>query len=261
MAVPVYHFNSALVRRPATTVSAGLRAHDRGDPSYLGICDEHDAYVMALQAAGLQVHVLPALEEFPDSVFMEDPALVFHEGAVVLRPGAATRRGEAEALVPTLESRFERVLRLPGGNVDGGDVLVLPRLVLIGLSARTDREGAGALLGCLAQLGLRGAVVQTPADVLHLKSDCALLDEETILTTARLSRSGIFAAFRELIVPQGEEAAANALRVNEQVLLGREYPRTLELLLGAGFRAVPLSTSEVAKVDAGLSCMSLRWRA
>jgi dimethylargininase len=259
--MPVYEFNSALVRRPATTVTAGLRAHDRGDPSYQGICAEHEAYVQALQAAGLQVHVLPALEAFPDSLFVEDPALVFHEGAIVLRPGAATRSGEAQALAPTLESHFEQVLRLPAGHVDGGDVLVLPDVVLVGLSARTTREGAEALLECLAVLGKRGAIAQTPADVLHLKSDCALLDGETILTTARLSRSGIFKAFRELLVPAGEEAGANALRINGQVLVGSSYPRTLELLVGAGYRAVPLATSEVARIDAGLSCMSLRWRA
>jgi len=259
--MPVYEFNAALVRRPATTVTAGLRAHDRGDPSYQGICDEHEAYVQALRAAGLQVHVLPALEAFPDSLFVEDPALVFHEGAIVLRPGAATRSGEAAVLAPTLASHFERVLQLPVGHVDGGDVLVLPDEVLIGLSARTTREGAEALLECLAALGKRGAIAQTPADVLHLKSDCALLDEETILATARLSRSGIFRAFREVIVPAGEEAGANALRVNDQVLVGSSYPRTLDLLAGAGFDPVALSTSEVAKIDAGLSCMSLRWRA
>ena len=257
----VYRFNSALVRRPATSVTAGLRAHDQGDPTYRGICEEHDAYVQALEAAGLRVHVLPPLEAFPDSLFVEDPALVFHEGAIVLRPGAATRSGEAEALAGMLEQHFERVLRLPRGNVDGGDVLVLPQVVLVGLSARTTREGAEALLDCLAALGRRGAVVQTPADVLHLKSDCALLDEQTILTTARLARSGIFTAFSELVVPQGEEAGANALRINDQVLVGRSYPRTQALLEEAGFSTVPLSTSEVARIDAGLSCMSLRWLA
>jgi len=259
--VNVYDFNSAIVRRPATTVSTGLRAHNRGDPTYQGICAEHEAYVRALRAAGLKVEVLPALEAFPDSMFVEDPALVFSAGAVLLRPGAASRRGEAEALAPTLEGHFERVPRLPRGSVDGGDVLVLPEKVLIGLSARTTREGAEALRECLAVLGLTGVVVQSPRDVLHLKSDCSLLDAETVLTTSRLSRSGIFSGFRELIVPPGEEAAANALRVNGHVLVGRDYPRTQERLVSAGFRIVPLATSEIAKIDAGLSCMSLRWLA
>jgi dimethylargininase len=259
--VNVYEFNSAMVRRPATTVSAGLRAHDRGDPTYQGICVEHEAYVRALQAAGLQVDVLPALEAFPDSIFVEDPALVFSTGAVVLRPGAASRRGEAAVLQPVLERHFERVLSLPRGSVDGGDVLVLPRQVLIGLSARTTREGAEALLQCLAALGQTGVVVQTPRDVLHLKSDCSLLDAETVLTTSRLARSGVFSGFRELIAPQGEEAGANALRVNDQVLVGRDYPATIEQLAREGYRVVPLATSEIARIDAGLSCMSLRWRA
>jgi dimethylargininase len=254
-------FDSAIVRQPATTVSAGLRAHDRGDPTYQGICAEHEAYVGALRTAGLKVHVLPALEAFPDSVFVEDPALVFSAGAVVLRPGAASRKGEAEALRPALEQHFERVLQLARGSVDGGDVLVLPDTVMIGLSARTTREGAEALIECLAALGRTGVVVQTPRDVLHLKSDCSLLDAETILTTSRLSRSRIFSGFKELIVPEGEEAGANALRVNDQVLVGQDYPGTLERLVSAGFRAVPLPTSEIARIDAGLSCMSLRWQA
>jgi dimethylargininase len=255
----VYDFNSALVRRPATTVSAGLRAHDRGDPTYPGICAEHEAYVAALRAASLNVEVLPALEAFPDSVFVEDPALVFSAGAISLRCGAASRQGETAALQPALERHFERVIQLPRGTVDGGDVLVLPGKVLIGLSARTTREGAEALFQCLAALGQTGVVVQTPPDVLHLKSDCSLLDEATILTTSRLSRSGVFKGFKELIVPGGEEAGANVLRVNDQVLVGRDYPRTIEQLVSAGFRAVPLATAEIAKVDAGLSCMSLRW--
>jgi dimethylargininase len=259
--MPVYSFNCAIVRRPATTVSAGLRAQDRGDPSFPGICAEHEAYVDALRTAGLRVDVLAALEEFPDSVFIEDPALVFGEGAVLLRPGAATRRGEADVLAPTLEACFERVLRLSRGTVDGGDVLALPRRVLIGLSARTTREGAEALVECLRTLGQRGVIVQTPADVLHLKSDCALLDEETILTTARLARTGIFSGFKALIVPRGEEAAANALRINDRVLVGRDHPGTLDLLAASGFLTVPLSTAEISKIDAGLSCMSLRWRA
>src|SRR3546814_6109029 len=93
------------------------------------------------------VEILPPLETFPDSIFVEDPALVFAEGAILLNPGAPSRAGEVAEIAGELEARFERVLELPGGFVDGGDILTTPGEVLIGLSARTDREGAEAQIG------------------------------------------------------------------------------------------------------------------
>lgn len=258
----VFEFDNALVREPAATVTAGLRAEDRGAPTLAGIRAEHDAYVAALTAEGVSVTRLPPLADFPDSIFVEDPALVFPEGAILLRPGAPSRAGETAALAPTLRRRFARVLDLaPPGHADGGDVLVLPDRVLIGLSARTDEAGAAALIAALAELGRTGAVVRTPPGVLHFKSDCSLLDDSTVLAAARLAASGLFAGLRVLLVPDGEEAAANALRVNGAVFVGEGFPRTAAMLRDAGYRVVPLPVAQVGLLDAGLSCMSLRWRA
>ncbi|MBV9913603.1 MAG: hypothetical protein JOZ93_13555 [Sinobacteraceae bacterium] len=131
--------------------------------------------------------------------------------------------------------------------------------VLIGLSTRTDATGAQLLLQALAAIGRAARIVRTPAGVLHFKSDCALLDPETVLSTQRLAAAGFFAGLRVLLVPEGEDAAANALRINDTVLLSAGFPRTLELLEAQGFNVVTLQTAEVAKIDAGLSCMSLRW--
>jgi dimethylargininase len=152
------------------------------------------------------------------------------------------------------------VLRLPHGFVDGGDVLTTARGIFIGQSARTTADGARALVALLADIGLRGIPVTTPRDVLHLKSDCSLLDDETILATRRLAASDVFEDFRVVLVPDGEEAAANALRVNDRVLVSDAYPRTAELL-AKSYKVVSLATREIAKIDAGLSCMSLRWQA
>ena len=256
----VYRFDSALVRAPSRSVVHGLRAHDRGDPTYDGVKAEHDAYLAALRAAGVEVTVLPALEGFPDSIFIEDPALVFTEGAILLRPGALTRFGEAAAIEPVLRTRFDQVLELADvGSADGGDVLVTAQGVLVGLSERTDEAGANALLSCLAKLGRQAEIVATPKEVLHFKTDCSLLDDETVLCTTRIAHAEVFRKLKRLIVPQGEEPAANALRVNDVVLAGTQYPRTIDMLDRTGFDVVPLSTSEVGKLDAGLSCMSLRW--
>lgn len=259
MTRPAYQFNSIIVRSPSRSVVNGLRAEDRGSPTYEGVKAEHDAYVEAVRDAGVKVTVLPALETFPDSIFVEDPALVFTEGAVLLRPGAATRVKEVEEIAPTLRDMFETVLDLPQGYADGGDVLTTRESVMIGLSARTDKAGAAALQACLEKLGRKSEVVATPEGVLHFKTDCSLLDDETILSTDRLARSGVFGEFRQMIIPEGEEPAANALRVNDVVLVGSDFPRTIEMLDKAGYRVVPLKTTEIGKIDAGLSCMSLRW--
>lgn len=259
MGEAVYRFNSAIVRRPGRSVVNGLRADNRGDPTFDGVVAEHAAYVGALENAGVRVTALPPLEAFPDSVFVEDPALVFTEGAILLRPGAKTRAGEIEHIAPALAGRFDTVLRLGVGVADGGDILTTPDRVLIGLSARTDRAGAEAVQSALAELGRKSDIVATPAGVLHFKTDCSLLDDERILSTRRLSASGVFEGFRVIDVPEGEEAAANTLRINDKVFVGADYPRTIDKLRDEGFDVVPLKTTEIGKVDAGLSCMSLRW--
>ena len=185
---------------------------------------------------------------------------MFADGAILLRPGAASRAAEADALAPVLGDLFDAVLELQEpGLADGGDVLVTPQGVFIGLSARTDRAGAEGLADCLAQLGLDSTIVETPPGVLHLKSACSMVDEETVLCTPALAHSGIFDSYRTIVTPEGEDAAANALRVNDRLIVGAGFPRTAELLESLGLKIVALETSEIGKLDAGLSCMSLRW--
>ncbi|MBH0239288.1 dimethylarginine dimethylaminohydrolase family protein [Methylobrevis albus] len=258
--VAVYAFNRAIVRRPARSAVLGLRSVDRGVPDVDALGEEHAAYIAALETLGVTVEVLPPLEEFPDSVFVEDPALVFSEGAILLRPGAPSRIGETAEIAPALRAAFGDVLDLPApGFADGGDVLVMPEAVLIGLSARTDATGAADLVGRLERLGRRGRVVTPPAGVLHLKTGCSLLDDETMLATPVMAAAGLFPGFRIVETAPGEEAAANALRVNDAVLLGAGFPRTAERLTDLDFTVVTVKIDEVMKLDAGLSCMSLRW--
>ena len=180
----VFDFNSAIVRRPGNSVVDGLRASPGPAPVFETVVSEHQCYVTALRAAGVQVTVLDALEQFPDSIFVEDPALVFSQAAVLLRPGAPSRSGEAQELVAPLTARFPEVLQLSEGYADGGDILVTPGRVLIGLSARTNEAGAANLQALLNSIGLSSQVVQVPRGTLHLKSDCSLIDEETVLATA-----------------------------------------------------------------------------
>ncbi len=255
----IFDFTQAIMRRPGTSVVKGLRAGGGADPSFDGVLREHSAYAAALAAAGLGVTMLGPLEDYPDAIFVEDPALVFPEAAILLNPGAPSRAGEGAYLRPALAAQFNQVLELGEGHADGGDVLVLPGRILIGLSARTDPAGAEALAGLLEGLGRRAQVVETPTGVLHLKTASSLIDEETVLAAPALAATGVFAGLRVLEVPPGEEAGANVLRVNDALIVGAGFPRLHDLLDGYGARLVPLENTEIAKIDAGFTCMSLRW--
>lgn len=258
----VFEFDAAILRKPGKSVAHGLRAGSGDDPGFDGIMAEHDAYAAALSTAGVEVIILPPLEAFPDSIFVEDPALVFEKHAILLRPGAGSRRGETSEIAPALKRHFDEVLVLPGqGFADGGDILQTPEKVMIGLSERTDETGAHALRKLLLDIGRKSEIVKTPEGVLHFKSDCALLDEETVLATTRLAASGVFYEFDVVTTPAGEEAAANALRINDVVFLSDGFPGTADLLDQRNHKVVLLPTAEIQKIDAGLSCMSLRRQA
>jgi dimethylargininase len=257
----IFEFDRALVRAPARSVIHGLSSQPGPRPLFEAIEREHAEYVRALEECGLCVETLPPLEDYPDSVFVEDPALVFGNAAIVLRPGAVTRLGEITEIEPVLSRRFDRLLRLQTGCADGGDMLLTPQGMLIGLSKRTNHAGAEELRGLLQLLGIDARIVNTPTDTLHLKSDCSLIGADHILCTATLAASGLFDNYRKLVVPESEKRAANALRLNDTVLVGKEFPLTLDLLRRNGYTVRALPVCDIGKLDAGLSCMSLRWKA
>jgi dimethylargininase len=252
-----FEFTTAIVREPGKSVVKGLRSNPSAVPTYEGVLAEHRAYVDALAEAGVAVDILPPLEAFPDSVFVEDAALVFAEGAILLRPGAPSRQAERDEVRGALTRHFANVAELGVGEyVDGGDVLVTLETVFIGRSARTNRLGAEALERHLAALGRKACIVQTPPGVLHLKSGCALVDEDTIVATRELA--AVFEGWRVLELPDGEEGGANLVRINRRVLVGDCYPRTAAIVANEGLEVKLLAIDEIAKLDAGLSCMSLR---
>lgn len=257
---PSFEFTHALCRLPSKSVSDGLRARDQGDPDPPVFAAEHAAYVSALLDAGCTVNVLPADETFPDSVFIEDPALVLNGTAIVLRPGAQSRLGEAAALRPALIKHMNDVVDLhTDGYVDGGDILCTDDRVLLGLSARTNAQGAEDLRPIVERLGYTLEVLKTPPEILHFKTESSLLDAQTVLATPMLAASGAFKGLDVIETALGEEPAANAIRVNDHVFLSAGFPKTAERLEAAGYTLKVLNTSQAALVDGGLSCMSLRY--
>ena len=256
-----YMFTHAVCRKPGRSVVHGLRASDAGDPDFDAFSREHAAYVEAVADAGVEVTLLEPLEAWPDSVFVEDPALCVAGAAIILRPGAPSRFGEREAARSALRKLFDTVIDLrEGGFVDGGDILVTGREVLVGLSTRTDSKGVEALSLIMNELELPMRVIRTPPGILHFKSDCGLLDDETVFCTRALAASGCFSGYRVIECPAGEEAAANLIRVNGVVLASAGHPRTARLLASEGYDVRTIPTEQAARLDGGLSCMSVRFR-
>jgi dimethylargininase len=253
-------FTHALCRAPSRSVTAGLRAEDRGAPDEDLFAREHAAYVAALRRTGAEVTVLEPQEAFPDGVFIEDPALCLGGVAILLRPQAPTRRGEVAALRLDLSRLFPEIRDLGGhGHVDGGDILCSDTEVMVGLSARTDAAGVAALRPIVEDFGYRMRVVETPAEILHFKTESSLLDPETILASPRLAATGCFGGYRVIETASGEEGAANAIRFNAPVFLSDGFPQTAERLDRAGYEIRQLPMSQAALLDGGLSCLSLRY--
>lgn len=260
MTAKSYTFSHAICRAPSYSSLNGLRAVDTGTPDFETFVAHHTDYVAALRETGASVTVLDPLEAFPDSVFVEDDALCLPEGVVIMRPGAPSRLGEAAEMAPHLEALYSNVLRIEGdGFIEGGDILTTEREILIGLSARTDQAGVEEFRRLVAPWGHSVRVVATPPGVLHFKTDCSLLDEDTILSTKRLDASGCFHGYRIIHTAEGEEACANTIRFNNLVIMPAGFPKTRELLVQAGYEVREVGNTEAAKLDGGMSCLSLRF--
>lgn len=256
-----FTFSHAITRRPSTSIIAGLRAVDTGTPDLALMQAHHVDYIAALRSTGAEVVELAALEAFPDSVFVEDTALCLPKGAVVMRPGAPSRLGEAAEMAPHLQALYDQVLRIAGADsfIEGGDILTTETEILVGRSARTNAAGVAELTRLVADWGYKVREVFTPPGVLHFKTDCSLLDAETILSTKRLADSGCFDGYKVIHVADGEEACANSIRFNDLVIMPAGFAKTRSIIEQAGYNVREIGNSECAKLDGGMSCLSLRF--
>lgn len=215
---------------------------------------QHAAYERALADAGFEVRRLPAFDDFPDGVFVEDTALLLGAHAVILRPGAASRAGETDSTAAGLADRFT-LHRLEAGHVDGGDVLRIGTTLYVGISGRTDLAGIRALSTLVAPLGYN--VVPVPvAGGLHLKSAATCANAVLVHNPDWVSPDH-FAGVTPLAVAPGEALGGNVLLAGETLLTPADSPGTAELLGRRGFRTITLDISEMRKADAALTCMSL----
>jgi dimethylargininase len=218
---------------------------------------QHAAYTAALADLGAQVITIPADEEFPDCVFVEDTAIVAGEIAVITRPGAPSRQGEVEAVAAALAPHVA-THRMPApATLDGGDCLRLGNTIYVGRSERTNDLGVSFLRHIVSAQGITVVPVPLPAHVLHLKCVCARLDDERVLMAEGALPDDTFGSATVLRIPAEESYAANVLAIGKNVLCADGFPATRDVLEAAGFRTIALVTTEARKADGALTCMSI----
>jgi dimethylargininase len=237
----------------------GITTAGLGKPDYELALEQHRDYLQALESCGLTVTVLDADERYPDAQFVEDTALLLPRCAIVTRPGAESRRGEVVEVSTLLDDYYDKVdtIQAPG-TVDAGDIMMVGEHCYIGLSERTNHEGASQVIGFLESRGYSGSMISI-SEALHLKSSVSYLENNRLVVSGELCDAAEFADFDQIRIPQPESYATNCVWINDRVLVARGYPQSIEKIRATGLEIIELDVSEFCKLDGGLSCLSLRF--
>ncbi len=252
-------FKKAIVRTPARSIVNGITTASLGLPDYDKALIQHTEYVRALEECGLEVLVLNANEQYPDSTFIEDVALLTRQCAIIMNPGASSRKGETADIGNVLNDFYDHVesVREPG-TAEAGDIMMVGSHFYIGLSARTNTEGAQQVIQLLEKYGLSGSVVNL-TDVLHLKTGLAYLEDNNLVTCGEFLTKSEFQKFNILPIDEEESYSANCIWLNGSVLIPKGYPKARATIEQAGYSTKEVDVSEFRKLDGGLSCLSLRF--
>jgi dimethylargininase len=221
--------------------------------------EQHRQYIAALERCGLDVLILEADEAFPDSTFVEDVAIVTARCAILTRPAAASRRGETAAILPVLEDFYSYIEKIqPPGTLDGGDVLQVEQHFYIGLSSRTNRAGADQLIEILQRYGMTGSTVPV-TEFLHLKTGVTQVAQKTLLAAGEFMAHPAFSDFRIIAVSEASKGGANCVHINGKLLLAAGFPELNKQVNDEVTEVIEVDLSEYAKLDGGLTCLSLRF--
>ena len=217
---------------------------------------QHRSYETSLTDFGLRLITLPAEPELPDSVFVEDTALVLDELAVIMNMGAASRRPEAATVAKALAPFRQLECLTAPATMDGGDVLLVDRTIFVGLSRRTNREAIEQLRELVSKYGYTVQAIEV-AGCLHLKSACSYLGRGNVLVNSSWIDPMPLSEFRLIEVANNEPGGANVLRIGQYLIMPDSFPETKRLLEAAGFALRTVDVSELQKAEAGVTCCSL----
>lgn len=252
-------FKHAIVRKPCADMVKGITSAKLGKPDFEKAILQHNSYVNALKSCGLNVKILEGNNKFPDSTFIEDVAICTKEFAVISNPGALSRRDEKDGMKTILEEYYKNIFEiLFPGTLDGGDVMMVGNHYYIGISDRTNQEGANQLIQILKKNNLSGSVIPLKT-MLHLKTGLSYIENNNLLVYGEFVNMPEFNKYDRIIIDANEAYAANSLWINNKVLVPKGFPKTKKKIEKAGYITIEVDTSEFRKLDGGLSCLSLRF--
>lgn len=252
-------FSKAIVRKPCLNFINGITTVNFGKPDYLKALEQHQLYIEALQYCGLEILILGPDENFPDSTFVEDTAILTKDLAVITNPGAPTRNGETIEIRKIISQFFSNIeeINYPG-TLDGGDVMVVGNHFYIGLSQRTNKEGTEQLIDILNRNNMTGSTVELK-NVLHLKSGISYLENNNLVVSGEFKDKDEFEKYYRIEIDDEESYAANCVWINDYVLIAEGFPKAKKAIQREGYKTISLNMSEFQKLDGGLSCLSLRY--
>ncbi len=252
-------FKYALVKKPAKSIEKGITTADLGKPIYELACIQHEKYRDTLIKCGLELIVLEPSEKFPDSVFVEDTVVAAGDTLIVSNPGAISRRKEPEYIIKPLEGYFRHIERISGSaRIEGGDVMLTENIFYVGITGRTNLEGAEQFAKAVSNAGFDCRFVKLN-EFLHLKTGVSYVGDNRILVTGELVENSLFKDFEKIIIPENESYSANSIRVNEYIIIPEGFKTVKNKLEKFGYKTISVNTSEFRKIDGGLSCLSVRF--
>jgi len=252
-------FKKAIVRKPGRNLLNGITTANLGIPNYSLATYQHQKYIDALKECGLTVTTLEADEDFPDSVFVEDAALLTPQCAIITNPGAIERKGEIIEMKNVVQRFYSNLEMIEEpGTLEAGDVMMIGTHFYIGLSKRTNDAGARQLIKILNKYGMTGSTISL-SNSLHLKSDISYLENNNLLLAGKSINKNDFKNFNIIQVDEDESYAANSLWINNKILVPKGFLKTKKKIERLGYLTIEVDVSEFQKLDGGLSCLSLRF--
>ena len=247
-------YTKAIVRQPGKNFADGITTSNLGKPEYGKALEQHNAYCEILKRCGVEVIVLEADERYPDGCFVEDTAVVTKEVAITSRPGNPARLGEQERLASVLADYKLIESIVAPGTLEGGDIMRVENHFYIGLTKRTNIDGAKQLSSVLEKYGYTSSTVSVN-DILHLKTGIAYLGNNNFIAVQELAH--IAQNSNVIILNKGEEYSANCLNVNDNLLIPKGFPKSKQNIVDLGYNIIEVEMSEYRKMDGGLTCLSL----
>ena len=256
-------FTKAITKKPCKALIDGITTamFGEGTPDYELAIKQHDKYVETLKSLGLEVLDLEADERYPDSCFVEDPAVVMAECAIITNPATSSRNGEKYEIVDAIKKFYadDQIFHIEApGTMEGGDVMLVGKHFYVGQSDRTNAEGFRQFAEIVSRFGYEATAVPV-TEGLHLKDFVIYLENGNMLVSQHMNEEPAFAEYTRFVIDPDELYAINSMNINGTVLVPEGFPKTLKIIEDLGYPTILINNSEFAKIDGSLTCLSLRF--